>query len=90
MSIAVVFPGQGSQSVGMLADLAAAHPEVSETFHEAERILGKDLWALAQAGPAEALADTRITQPLMFVADIALWRVLRASGMPMPLSLIHI
>ncbi len=84
MTTAVVFPGQGSQSVGMLADIASANPQIAETFAEAESVLGKDLWALSQSGPAEALADTRITQPLMFTADIALWRTLQASGMPMP------
>ena len=84
MSVAVVFPGQGSQGVGMLAGLAAAEPLVGETFAEAHEVLGTDLWALAQGGPAEALADTRVTQPLMFVAGIAVWRVLRANGCPMP------
>jgi len=84
MSVAVVFPGQGSQSVGMLAELAAAEPTVGETFAEAHDVLERDLWALAQAGPAEALADTRVTQPLMFVADVAVWRTLLANGLPMP------
>jgi len=78
MSFAVVFPGQGSQSVGMLGDLASAEPAVGETFAEAADVLGRDLWALAQRGPAEALADTRVTQPLMFVADMAVWRVVSA------------
>jgi len=78
MSFAVVFPGQGSQSVGMLAELAVAEPVVGETFAEAADVLGRDLWALAQRGPAEALADTRVTQPLMFVADMAVWRVVSA------------
>lgn len=84
MSFAVVFPGQGSQSVGMLADLAAAEPTIGETFAEAAEVLGRDLWALAQSGPAEALADTRVTQPLMFTADIAVWRTLRQNGLGDP------
>ena len=84
MTVAVVFPGQGSQSVGMLAALAESQSSVGETFDEANEVLGRDLWALAQAGPAEALADTRVTQPLMFVADIAVWRTLRANGLAMP------
>ena len=84
MTVAVVFPGQGSQSVGMLAALAESQSSVGETFDEANEVLGRDLWALAQAGPAEALADTRVTQPLMFVADIAVWRALRANGLAMP------
>lgn len=86
MTLAVVFPGQGSQSVGMLADSAAAYPEIPDTFEQATRVLGKDLWALAQTGPAEALADTRVTQPLMFVADVAMWRVLRAAGLAQPVA----
>ena len=86
MSIAVVFPGQGSQSVGMLAALAAAEPLVGDTFARAAEVLGTDLWALAQAGPAEALADTRVTQPLMFVADVAVWRVLETRGLPTPVA----
>jgi len=72
---AAVFPGQGSQTVGMLADIAPAHPQVGDTFAEAASVLGIDLWTLSQSGPAEALADTRVTQPLMFTADIALWRI---------------
>ena len=84
MTFAVVFPGQGSQSVGMLAELAEAHSSVNATFSEAADLLGQDLWALAQAGPAEALADTRITQPLMFTSGVAIWRVLREQGLPMP------
>ena len=84
MTVAVVFPGQGSQGVGMLAALAESQSSVGETFDEANEVLGRDLWALAQAGPAEALADTRVTQPLMFVADIAVWRTLRANGLAMP------
>lgn len=84
MAFAVVFPGQGSQSVGMLAELASEHPEVQATFAESSDILGQDLWALAQAGPVEALSDTRVTQPLMFTSGVAIWRVMRAAGLPMP------
>ena len=84
MTVAVVFPGQGSQSVGMLAELAQAHVEVKQTFEEAADVLGKDLWQLAQDGPVEALADTRVTQPLMFTSGVAIWRVLREQGLPMP------
>jgi len=84
VTFAVVFPGQGSQSVGMLEELAEAHDSVKATFAEAADLIDKDLWALAQSGPAEALADTRITQPLMFTAGVAVWRVLREQGLPMP------
>lgn len=84
MSIAVVFPGQGSQSVGMLASLAAEHRVVQSTFAEASEHLSQDLWSLAQTGTKEALADTRITQPLMFTSGVAVWRVLQEAGMPLP------
>ena len=83
MKIAVVFPGQGSQSVGMMngfADLAV----VERTFREASAILGEDLWALAGAGPAEALNRTVVTQPLMLTAGVACWRAWRERGGPMP------
>jgi [acyl-carrier-protein] S-malonyltransferase len=73
--IAVVFPGQGSQTLGMLADLAAAHPVVEETFVEASSALGYDLWQLVQQGPAEELNKTWQTQPALLAASVAIWRV---------------
>lgn len=84
MTIAFVFPGQGSQSVGMLAALAEAQPEVRATFAEASEALGLDLWALASRGPEEALARTEVTQPLMLTAGIAVWRAWRARGGALP------
>lgn len=84
MTLAYVFPGQGSQSVGMLADVAGQWPQIGATFAEAADVLGTDLWALSQQGPDEALADTRVTQPLVFTADIAVLRVLQAAGAPAP------
>ena len=84
MAIAVVFPGQGSQSVGMLASLAAEHSVVQSTFAEASEHVGVDLWSLAQTGTKEALADTRITQPLMFTSGVAVWRVLEQAGLAQP------
>jgi len=84
VTFAVVFPGQGAQSAGMLAELAAEHPEITDTFGEAADILGQDLWAMSQAGPNEALADTRVTQPLMFTSGVAVWRVLQKAGLPAP------
>lgn len=75
---AVVFPGQGSQAVGMLGESAERYPVIRETFAEASAIFGADLWALAQEGPAEALNRTEITQPIMLVAGVAVWRVLQA------------
>ena len=74
-NLAFVFPGQGSQSVGMLADLAAAHPQVRATFDEASRGAGRDLWALAQNGPEEELNRTENTQPALLAASVAVWRV---------------
>jgi [acyl-carrier-protein] S-malonyltransferase len=84
VTIAVVFPGQGSQSVGMLADLAAEHSVVQSTFAQASESLGLDLWSLAQTGTKESLADTRVTQPLMFTSGVAVWRVLQEAGLPLP------
>jgi [acyl-carrier-protein] S-malonyltransferase len=81
---AMMFPGQGSQSVGMLADLAETRPEVRETFREAGEALGLDLWQLARRGPADELNRTELTQPAMLAGGIAVWRAWRALGGPMP------
>ena len=70
----MVFPGQGSQSVGMLSALAVAYPQVGETFGQASAVLGYDLWKLVQEGPAEALNQTDRTQPAMLAAGVAVWR----------------
>ena len=64
-NLAFVFPGQGSQSVGMLSDLNGAHPVVKQTFDEASETFGQDMWKLAQEGPEQLLAQTEITQPLI-------------------------
>jgi len=74
-AIAVVFPGQGSQTVGMLGDLANNFTQIKDTFDEASDALGRDLWMLAQNGPAEELNLTQNTQPLVLTASIAMWRV---------------
>ena len=79
MKLAIVFPGQGSQAVGMLAGYAE-HPLVRETFVEASQVLGQDLWALVDNGPAEALNETVNTQPVMLTADVAVYRAWRAAG----------
>jgi [acyl-carrier-protein] S-malonyltransferase len=84
MTLAVVFPGQGSQSVGMMAELAAQHPLVRDTFAEASAALGYDLWQRVAAGPAEALNATACTQPAMLAAGIATWRVWQQAGGPAP------
>lgn len=73
--LAFVFPGQGSQKVGMLAELAAQHPIIEATYAEASEALGYDLWQLIQDGPQEALNQTERTQPLLLTASVALWRV---------------
>lgn len=73
--LAFVFPGQGSQSVGMLAELAAGHPLVQQTFEEASAGAGVDLWVLSQQGPDELLNRTENTQPALLAASVAVWRV---------------
>jgi [acyl-carrier-protein] S-malonyltransferase len=80
MAFAFVFPGQGSQSVGMLAALAGASSAVRATFEEASGVLGYDLWSLVSAGPAEALDATERTQPAMLAAGVATWRAWRERG----------
>ena len=79
-SFAFVFPGQGSQQVGMLAKLAAELPIVEETFQEASVLLGYDLWELAQEGPKEKLDQTEFTQPALLVADVAIFRCWEGLG----------
>jgi [acyl-carrier-protein] S-malonyltransferase len=87
MSFAFVFPGQGSQSVGMLAPLAATEPLVQETFAEASDVLGYDLWKLCQGGPEEELGKTERTQPAMLAAGVATWRVWRKHGGGLPAAM---
>jgi [acyl-carrier-protein] S-malonyltransferase len=74
-NLAFVFPGQGSQSVGMLNDLAASYPEVKHTFEQASDALGKDLWSIVAEGPEEELNQTHNTQPAMLAAGVAVWQV---------------
>lgn len=81
---AFIFPGQGSQSVGMLAELANSNSLVSQTFAEASAVLGYDLWQLVQNGPFEKLNQTEFTQAAMLCADVAVYRVLVQQGMQMP------
>ena len=73
--LAFVFPGQGSQSLGMLAELAAAHPVVREVFDEASQGAGVDLWVLSQNGPEDRLNQTEFTQPALLAAGVAVWRL---------------
>ena len=84
MTLAFVFPGQGSQSVGMLADLAAHSPVVKDTFAEASAVLKLDLWKVVSEGPEETLNQTHITQPAMLTAGVATWRIWQARGGAQP------
>lgn len=83
MRFALVFPGQGSQSVGMV-NAYGDHPVLRSTFDEASAALGRDLWVMAAEGPAEILSQTVNTQPLMLTAGIAAWRLWQESGGAMP------
>jgi [acyl-carrier-protein] S-malonyltransferase len=80
MSMAMVFPGQGSQSVGMLAALRSRYAQAAQCFEQGSQALGFDLWKLIAEGPAERLNATEYTQPAMLVAGIATWRAWREQG----------
>lgn len=82
---AFVFPGQGSQSLGMLAELAAQFSIIEETFGEASAVLGYDLWQLVQQGPAEALNKTWHTQPALLAASVAIFRIWQQQGGKVPM-----
>jgi len=81
---AFLFPGQGSQSVGMMSALADEHAQIKTTFEQASEVLGYDLWSLISNGPAEELNKTEITQPAMLVSGIATWRVWQEAGGSLP------
>jgi len=85
--LAFVFPGQGSQSIGMLAELSELHPAIRETFAEASDGAAVDLWALSQGGPDVMLNRTEYTQPALLAAGVAVWRIWLASGGPRPARL---
>jgi len=85
MNIVVVFPGQGSQSIGMLSDYAEEWPQVEETFKQASEALGYDCWDIVCNGPAEKINKTEITQPIMLAADIAVMRVMAQQCMLTPM-----
>jgi [acyl-carrier-protein] S-malonyltransferase len=86
-TLAFVFPGQGSQSLAMLAELSELHPIVRETFAEASDGAGVDLWALSQGGPEEQLNRTEYTQPALLAAGIAVWRAWEQQRGPRPACL---
>lgn len=83
-NFAVIFPGQGSQSLGMLAELAQSFTVVKETFDEASKIVGYNLWELIQNGPESELNQTHRTQPALLTASVAIWRVWQQQGKAMP------
>ncbi len=85
--LAFVFPGQGSQATGMLAALAAVHPDVLITFAEASDSLGYDLWDLIQKNPDDKLNKTTFTQPALLVASVSIWRVWQETGGRQPVLL---
>jgi len=80
MSFAAVFPGQGSQSLGMMNELASGSALVEQTFQQASEVIGQDLWTIVSDGPEELLSETTITQPLMLAAGVATWRVWQERG----------
>ena len=84
MKFAFHFPGQGSQSLGMLSEMAAQFPIVNDIFERASDVLAYDLWALTQQGPEEKLNQTEFTQPAMLAADFALWGCWKSMGGPDP------
>ncbi|MDN5782885.1 MAG: ACP S-malonyltransferase [Luteimonas sp.] len=86
-TLAFVFPGQGSQSLAMLAELSELHPLVRETFTEASDGAGVDLWALSQQGPEEQLNRTEYTQPALLAAGVAVWRLWQQRGGAVPVAL---
>jgi len=80
MTHAFVFPGQGSQAIGMLSDLSTKFPIVKQTFEEASEVLGYDLWRLCQSGPEKSLNQTEKTQPALLAGSVAVWRVWQDQG----------
>ena len=85
-AIAVVFPGQGSQSVGMLSSIAEVYPQVKEVFEQASNILGYDLWKLVEHGPKKQLNTTEYTQPALLASSIAIWKLLDKNILPKVVS----
>ena len=85
--LALVFPGQGSQKIGMLAELAAQYSLIEETFNEASDVLGYDMWGLIQSGSQEDINLTERTQPILLASSVAIWRLWNANGGPQPIRL---
>lgn len=87
MGLAMLFPGQGSQSPGMQSALADRYPVVAQTYAEASEVLGYDLWTLVRKAPAETLSETTLTQPAMLAAGVAAWRSWEAAGGDRPVQM---
>ena len=87
MQFAAVFPGQGSQSVGMLSELSESFTEIKNTFQEGSDALGIDLWAITKNEDASALNQTENTQPIMLAAGISVWRIWLAQGGCLPVGM---
>ncbi|ASK77666.1 [acyl-carrier-protein] S-malonyltransferase [Paraphotobacterium marinum] len=82
--LAIVFPGQGSQSLGMLSELSQNHQIFRDTFSEASEVVGYDLWSLTVNGPLDKLNETFRTQPILLASSVAIWRVWKHLNKPMP------
>lgn len=80
MGFSIIFPGQGSQAIGMMSELAEQHSLVKDLFVEASDVLGTDMWKLTQEGPLEDLSQTENTQPALLIAGVAAWRVWQSLG----------
>ena len=80
MSLGILFPGQGSQNIGMLKDLKSTYSIVSEVFEEASDILSCDLWKITKNGPESKINDTEFTQPIMLCAAFSIWKIWNDEG----------
>lgn len=85
MSLGVLFPGQGSQSIGMLKDLKSSYSIVSEVFEEASDLLSFDLWKITKNGPESKINDTEFTQPIMLCAAFSIWKIWNEEGGDSPI-----
>ena len=83
-NLAFVFPGQGSQKIGMLSELAEFNPIIEETFSQASEVLGYDLWKMSQEGTQEQINLTERTQPLLLASSVSVWRVWTQRNGSMP------
>lgn len=85
MSLGILFPGQGSQSIGMLKDLKSSYSIVSEIFEEASDLLSCNLWKITKNGPESKINDTEFTQPIMLCSAFSIWKIWEDEGGDMPI-----